>query len=37
MILDNTENNFRDIWPFCRPLFCHSGFVKKAYTSFLLQ
>jgi len=35
MILYNSENNIRDIRPFCRPLFCHSSVVK--YTSSLLQ
>jgi len=27
-ILNNSENNLRDIRPFCRPLFCHSSPVK---------
>jgi len=31
----NSENDIRDIRPFCRPLFCHSSVVK--YTPFLLQ
>ena len=35
MIFYNTENNIRDISPFCSPLFCHSSVVK--YTSYLLQ
>ena len=30
-ILYNSENNIRDIRPFCRPLFCHCSVVK--YTS----
>ena len=34
-IFYNSENNIRDISPFCRPLFCHSSVVK--YTSSLLQ
>jgi len=29
MILYNSENNFRDIRPFWRPLFCHSSVVKE--------
>jgi len=28
MILFNSENNIRDVRPFCRPLFCHSRVVK---------
>jgi len=35
MILYNSENNIRDVRPFCRPLFCQSSFVK--YSSSLLQ
>jgi len=35
MILYKSENNIRDIKPFCRPLFCHSSGVE--YTSSLLQ
>jgi len=35
MILYNSENSIRDIRLFCRPLFCHSSFVK--FTSSLLQ
>ena len=31
----NSENNIRDINPFCRPLFCNSSVVK--YTSLVLQ
>jgi len=31
----NSENNIRDISPFCRPLFCDSNAVK--YISSLLQ
>jgi len=27
MISYNSEKSIRDIWPFCRPLFCHSGEV----------
>ena len=29
MILYNSENNIRDIRPFCRPLLCHSHVVKS--------
>jgi len=35
MILYNLENSIRDIRLFCRPLFCHSSFVR--YASSLLQ
>jgi len=35
IIFYNSENNIRDISPFCRLLFCHSSVVK--YTSSLLQ
>jgi len=35
MILYKSENSIRDIKPFCRPLLCHSSFVK--YTSSRLQ
>jgi len=35
LILNNLENSIRNIWPFCRPLFCHKSVVK--YTSSLLQ
>ena len=35
MILHNSENNIRDIWPFCHPLFGHNIVVK--YASSLLQ
>ena len=35
MIFFNSENSIRVIRPFCRPLFCHSSFVK--YKSSLLQ
>jgi len=35
MILCNSENNIRDIRPFCCALFCHSSVVK--YASTLLQ
>jgi len=27
MILSNSENTFRDIWPLYRKLFCHSSVV----------
>ena len=35
MILYNSENNVRNVRPFCRPQFCHSSVVK--YTSSLAQ
>jgi len=35
MILYNSENNIRDIWPFRCALFYHSSIVK--YASTLLQ
>jgi len=35
MILCISESNICDIRQFCRPLFCHSSFIK--YTSSLLQ
>jgi len=35
IILYNSENNIRDIRPFCCLLFCHNSFVK--YSSSLLQ
>jgi len=35
MILYNSENNIRDIRPFCCALFCHSSVVE--YASTLLQ
>ena len=35
MICYNSENSINDIRPLCRPLFCHSSFVK--YTSSLLE
>ena len=28
IILYNSENNIRDIRPFCRPLFCHSSVMN---------
>jgi len=35
IIFYKSENNIRDISPFCRPLFCDSNAVK--YMSSLLQ
>jgi len=35
MILCNSENNIRDLRPFCCALFCYSSVVK--YASTLLQ
>jgi len=39
MILYNSENSFRDIRPFCRPLFCYKSVVicEVGYPSSLLQ
>jgi len=37
MILYNSENNIRDIRPFCRPLFCHSSVVNRGERILIFQ
>jgi len=34
MILYNSENNIRDVKPFCRPLFCHSNVWSILHLSY---
>jgi len=34
MTFYNSENNMRVVRSFCRPLFCHSSFVKYIYPSY---
>jgi len=34
MVLYNSENNIRNVRPFCCPLFCPSSFVKYTYLSY---